>query len=287
MLCDEPNQVLNAVALSGGSKMSEAAFSGFQKLIFDSAGISISPSKTTLVSSRLGKRLRALDLPDFDAYLCYLTSAEGKTSGEFQQFVNLLTTNETYFFRESQHFDFLRKHILPNFDGRRPLRIWSAASSSGEEAYTIAMVLADELGVDGSWEIHGTDISTRMIQAARRGIYNEHRVRMVPKSVRYRYLMKGKGEREGYVAVVPELREHVKFEHYNLVESPAFNIGFDVIFCRNVLIYFEQDTKMKVVDRLCPQIRGNGFLLTGHSESLHGMNSKLSLIMPSVYQKLD
>jgi len=265
--------------------MSKKAFSGFQKLIFESAGITMSDAKKSLVSGRLGKRVRSLNLEGYDDYLKYLTKGEGSKNGEFQVFVDSLTTNETYFFREPKHFDFLNNEILAHHNADKLLRIWSAASSSGEEAYTLSMILADKLGIDGNWEILGTDISTEMIKSARQAVYNEHRARLVPEDKRRRYLLKGTGDQQGYVAVVPELKKHVRFEHYNLVESPLRKEIFDVIFCRNVLIYFSQETKKHVMQRLFKQLRQDAYLMTGHSESLHGMIPQLRSVQPSVYLK--
>lgn len=270
---------------SGNRGMSARTFAGFQELIFKAAGITMSDAKKSLVISRLAKRLRALRLSSYDDYLHYLTKGEGANNNEFQRFTDLLTTNETYFYREPQHFDFLKREILHKHRSNQLLRIWSAASSSGEEAYTLAMVLAEEFGLNGNWEILGTDISTEMIKAAQQGIYNEHRARMVPTDIRYRYLLKGTGKYDGYVSVVPEIKKHVRFEHYNLVESFTRKELFDVIFCRNVLIYFNQQTKKKVMERLCRQLKSGSYIMTGHSESLHGMMPQLKSVQPSVYLK--
>lgn len=267
------------------SVMSNKAFSGFQALIFQSAGITMSDAKRSLMTGRLVKRLRALKLQSYDDYLHYLTKGEGAHNNEFQRFTDLLTTNETYFYREPQHFDFLKQEILSKHQPNKLLRIWSAASSSGEEAYTLAMILTEELGINANWEIIGTDISTEMIKSARQAIYNEHRVRLVPKDIRYKYMLKGSGEYKGYVAVAPEIKKHVRFEHYNLVDSPNRKEMFDVIFCRNVLIYFDQETKKKVMKKLSKQLKVGSYLMTGHSESLHGMLPELKSVKPSVYLK--
>ncbi|RDH85695.1 MAG: SAM-dependent methyltransferase [endosymbiont of Galathealinum brachiosum] len=278
-------QLENSHNTDNQQAISSKAFSGFKKLIFESAGITMSDAKKSLVAGRLGKRLRILNLQSYDDYLKYLTVGEGVNNGEFQIFVDSLTTNETYFFREPQHFDFLKQEILKKHKPDQLLRIWSSASSSGEEAYTLAMILADELGIDAKWEILGTDISTEMISSAKQAIYNEHRVRLVPKDARHKYLLKGTGSNKGYVAVVPELKKHVRFEHYNLVDSPLRKEMFDVIFCRNVLIYFSQETKKIVMQRLYKQLKHGSYLMTGHSESLHGMISELRSVKPSVYLK--
>jgi len=273
-------------ALANNSALSEKAFKGFQKLIFDAAGISMSAEKKPLIASRLGKRIRVLNLVDYDGYYHYLTKGEGAGNGEMQRFVDLLTTNETYFYREPQHFEYLSKHILPRYNNGQPLRIWSAASSSGEEIYTMAMIIADSLGIDSNWEILGTDISIRMLESARQAIYSDYRVRLLPKHLRHRYMLKGKGKQQGYVAVAPEIRKHIRFEYYNLIESPPHASLFDVIFCRNVLIYFNKDTKQQVIQHLCKQLKNGCCLFTGHSESIHGMSNMLKAVSPSVYQKL-
>lgn len=267
------------------SAMSNKAFSGFQKLIFQTAGITMSDAKRSLMTGRLAKRLRVLKLQSYDDYLNYLTKGEGAHNNEFQRFTDLLTTNETYFYREPQHFDFLKQEVLSKHQPTKLLRIWSAASSSGEEAYTLAMILTEALGINANWEIIGTDISTEMIKSARQAIYNEHRVRLVPKDIRCKYMLKGSGEYKGYVAVAPEIKKHVRFEHYNLVDSPNRKEMFDVIFCRNVLIYFDQDTKKKVMKKLSKQLKVGSYLMTGHSESLHGMLPELKSVKPSVYLK--
>lgn len=278
-------QLLNMNSMDDDDTMSAKSFSGFQTLIFDAAGITMSDEKKSLVSGRLAKRLRTLNMESYDEYLAYLTKGEGRSNGEMQMFTDLLTTNETYFYREPQHFDFLKQEILPDYRSGKSLRIWSAASSSGEEAYTLAMILAEELGIEGNWNIVGTDISTRMISSAQEAIYNEYRVRLVPEDIRHKYLLRGTGEHNGYVAVTPEIKKHVRFEHYNLVESPLKPEIYDVIFCRNVLIYFNQETKKKVLQRLCRQLKPSSYLMTGHSESLHGMVSELQSIRPSIYLK--
>ena len=265
--------------------ISDKAFAGFQSLIYKAAGISMSDGKKPLVSGRLAKRLRAHGMKSFDEYLDYITKGDGADNSEFQIFVDLLTTNETYFYREPQHFEFLKREILAKHDPSKLLRVWSAASSSGEEAYTLAMIISDMLGLRANWEIIGTDISTTMIAAAQKAIYNEHRVRLVPNDMRYKYLLRGSDKYHGYVAVAPELKKHVRFEHYNLVESTPRKEMFDVIFCRNVLIYFDKNTKIKVLERLCAQLKSGSYLMTGHSESLHGMVPQLKSIKPSVYLK--
>lgn len=283
--------VTNAANITKQPEISDKAFKNIQALIYKLAGINLSEAKKTLVVGRLNKRLRYLQLPNFDSYYDYLVSKESNKDQELQMFVDLLTTNETYFFREQLHFDFLVKNILPDFKtGKKkgqPLSIWSAASSSGEEGYTLCMLLAEHLGIDGNWRVLGTDISSVILSDARKGVYDEHRVRLVPKSYRYKYLLKGTGSQKGRTAVVPELKKHIKFESYNLIDSPLNKEAFDVIFCRNVLIYFDHKTKDKVVNRLCKNLKSDGYLFSGRSESLHSLSHTLTTVKPSVYQNIN
>ncbi|PCI58263.1 MAG: SAM-dependent methyltransferase [Gammaproteobacteria bacterium] len=271
--------------------ISAKAFKNIQALIYKIAGISLSDAKKTLVTGRLNKRLRVLKLANFDDYYDFLLSNEVNTSNginnndELQTFVDLLTTNETYFFREQMHFDFLVNTILPSFKNNQPLALWSAASSSGEEAYTLAMLLAEHLGINGNWRILGTDISATILADARRAIYNEQRVRLVPAHYRHKYLLQGTGSQQGNVAVVPELKKHVRFESFNLVDGVINSDKFDVIFCRNVLIYFDHHTKDKVVNRLCRNLKAGGYFISGRSESLHSLSHGLNTVKPSIYQQ--
>ncbi len=269
--------------------ISNKAFENIKNLIYKIAGISLSETKKPLVAGRLNKRLRALSLENFQDYYKYLISEKGRVSvngsSEMQLFTDLLTTNETYFFRESQHFDFFVQEVLNKHSTDKTLKIWSAASSSGEEGYTLCMLLAEHLGETGNWSVLGTDISSRILNSARQGVFNEYRARMVPVKYRNKYLLKGTGSQKGYVAIVPELRKNISFAKFNLVEDPLFRESFDVIFCRNVLIYFDQKTKQKVVSRLSQLLKPKGFLITGRSESLHSLTHHLQTVQPSIYQK--
>lgn len=267
-------------------KLSKEAFDLFRKLIYDKAGISMSDVKQALVEGRLAKRVRALKLGDFKSYYHHITKDAGRDNGELQNCIDLLTTNETYFFREEHHFEFLRKEILPHINKSKTLRIWSSAASSGEEAYTLSMVLADKLGINGNWEILGTDISTRVLDSARRAIYPDQRISKVPADYKRKYLLKGVRSQAGLSFVIPELQKHVQFQHYNLLESKRPSVMFDVIFCRNVLIYFDAEVKKKVVERLCQNLVSSGHLMIGHSETLHGMLSTMRVVQPSIYERV-
>jgi chemotaxis protein methyltransferase CheR len=261
--------------------MDDSEFALFQKMIYDITGINMTGAKKALVTGRLAKRLKHYGLASYADYFHFLKK-EG--NGEQQIAVDLLTTNETYFFRESKHFDFLREGILPKWKtGAR--RIWSAASSSGEEAYTLSMVLSEHCSVN-EWDIVGTDICTEVIGKARLGQYPIERTDNIPTAYLKKYCRKGIGSQEGTFVIANELRSRVGFVHANL-KSDLTRLGsFDVIFLRNVLIYFDIPTKKQVVENLCRQLKPGGFLFVGHSESLNGITNDLILVAPSVYEKI-
>lgn len=262
--------------------INDKEFSQFQDLIYSIAGISLSSAKKPLVSGRLTKRLREHQLLNFGDYFDLLNS--GNYPDEIQTAVDLLTTNETYFFREPKHFDFLRDEILANHKKGQPFRVWSAASSSGQEAYTIAMVLADCLG-DEPWEILASDISSRVLEQARSGKYPLEQARNIPKELLNKFCLKGVGSQEGSFLIERNLRSRVNFMQVNL-NSTLPKLGeFDLIFLRNVMIYFDEETKRQVVRRIIEQLKPDGHLLIGHSESLNGIVNDMKSLRPSIYYK--
>lgn len=262
--------------------LSDKEFSQFRTMIYDIAGISMSPAKKPLVSGRLAKRVKHHNLNSYDAYFQLLMKNGG--DGELQMAIDLLTTNETYFFREPKHFDFLRDRILPERKPGKPFRLWSAASSSGEEPYSIAMLLADVLG-ETPWEIIGSDISTRILERARSGLYAMERAEDIPKHYLSRFCLKGTGTQDGKFLVAKELRNRIQYRQVNLNETLPKMGEFDVIFLRNVMIYFDMETKRQVVSRMIPLLNPGGYLIIGHSESLNGVTDELKVVMPSVYRK--
>jgi chemotaxis protein methyltransferase CheR len=262
--------------------LSDKEFTQFRTMIYDIAGISMSPAKKPLVSGRLAKRVKHHNLNSYDAYFQLLMKNGG--DGELQMAIDLLTTNETYFFREPKHFDFLRDRILPERKPGKPFRLWSAASSSGEEPYSIAMLLADVLG-DTPWEIIGSDISTRILERARSGLYAMERAEDIPKHYLSRFCLKGTGTQDGKFLVAKELRNRIQYRQVNLNETLPKMGEFDVIFLRNVMIYFDMETKRQVVSRMIPLLNPGGHLIIGHSESLNGVTDELKVVMPSVYRK--
>lgn len=265
--------------------LSDREFMLFQRFIYDAAGITMANGKQALVSGRLGKRLTHHQLDSYSDYLRHLE----KDPDELRIAVDLLTTNETYFFREPKHFALLRELAQACRQGgagerQRPLRVWSAASSSGEEVYSIAMVLADVLG-DGPWEVLGSDISTRMLQRGRNGHYPQERASQIPHEYLKRFCLKGQGSEAGTMLIERALRQRVQFQQVNLNQAlPTLGV-FDVIFLRNVMIYFNLETKRQVVARLLAQLRPGGYFLIGHSETLNDVNDTLSAVAPSIYRK--
>ncbi|MBS1198878.1 MAG: cheR, partial [Proteobacteria bacterium] len=232
---------------------------------------------------RLRRRLTHHAFSSFSQYYKFVSTPQH--ADELQIMVDLLTTNETYFFREPKHFAFLRDEILP---ARRPsetFRIWSAASSSGEEAYTMAMVLAEHIR-GGSWEVFGSDISTQVLEKARAGLYPLERTEGIPPAFLTKYCMKGVRSQAGKLMISSELRKNVRFEQVNLTNPVEAWVGnFDVIFLRNVMIYFDLETKQQVVANLLPHLKSGGYFIVGHSESLNGITQTLRTVQPTIYRK--
>jgi chemotaxis protein methyltransferase CheR len=270
---------------AGLAVLSDKDFQKFSELIYRIAGISMSPAKKPLITSRLTKRLKHHQLTTYSDYFNFITSPQGKE--ELQQAVDALTTNETHFFREPKHFEFLRQRVIPARQIGRAMRIWSAACSSGEEPYSIAMLLDDMLGAE-PWEIVASDISSRILDKARSGLFPMERMPEIPKPYLNRYCLKGVGEQDGTLLIEKFLRDRVRFSAHNLMQPPPRLEPFDVIFLRNVMIYFDQETKRQVVTRLLPLLRPGGYFLIGHSESLNGVIDKLLLpVLPAIYRKPD
>ena len=264
------------------TNITDQEFAFFQRFIFETAGITLSSAKKALVCGRLSKRLQQRKLNSYSEYLRLLSS--GSDPAEVQMAVDLLTTNETYFFREPKHFELLRKDAEAARDNGRTYRVWSAACSSGEEPYSIAMVLADVLDPH-PWELIGSDLSTRVLQKARSGHYPTSRAEHVPAAYLRRFCLRGTGEQEGTLLVDRTLRARVDFRQINLNQRlPQLGL-FDFIFLRNVMIYFNADTKRQVVARLITLLRPGGWFVIGHSESLNEITTALQHTAPSVYRK--
>jgi chemotaxis protein methyltransferase CheR len=263
--------------------ISDQEFAHFQRFIFEAAGIALADSKKMLVSSRLGTRVQHHELGSFAQYFRLLNS--GESPAEVQIAIDLLTTNETYFFREPRHFEFLEKQLAAMPARQQPLRIWSAAGSTGEEAYSIAMLLEDRFQ-GRPWEIVASDISTRVLARARAGHYPMERARHVPKAYLQRFCLKGTGKQQDTLLVDRSLRSKVSFLQINLNDRlPAIGT-FDFVFLRNVLIYFNTQTKREVVARALSVLQPGGWLFIGHSENLNGISEAVKPAAPSIYRKL-
>lgn len=262
--------------------ITDREFAQFQRLIHQIAGISLSPAKKAMVCGRLAKRVRELGLDSYGDYLQRLAGRHAQD--ELQTAVDLLTTNETFFFREKKHFEFLARHVQA---ARRPglmFRAWSAACSSGEEPYSIAMVLAECLG-DGPWEVVASDISRRVLARGQGGCYAMERAEHIPTQYLRRYCLRGIGSKTDTFLIERFLRDRVRFVPINL-NAALGNIGpFDVVFLRNVMIYFDMTTKQQVVARVAATLRSGGIFIVSHSETLHGISDALEQIVPSVYRK--
>lgn len=259
---------------------SDREFQLFQQLIENKLGIFLPPQKKALLSNRLWKRLIACDIHGFDEYYRYIQSPQGK--GELNLALELITTNETYFFREQKHFDYLRDEILPSVKPGGNFRVWSAAASTGEEPYSIAMLLTDRCPT--TWELLCSDVNRKVIEQAKVGIYPEMRIKNIPPDYLRRFCRKGVGSQEGNTRVNAELRQAVQFFTLNLHEDFPDLGQFDLVFLRNVLIYFENDNKTKILERIASTLKPNGILFVGHSESLHGISSRFTPVKPAIYR---
>ena len=261
-------------------------FEQFRALIYQECGINLNDSKKTLLVSRLSKRLRTLELDSFQEYYDMVS---GQTeSDEFTLLLDLVSTNKTDFFREPKHFDFLREQIMPTLQSSRRIRVWSSASSSGEEPYTIAMTLYDSGPDPDRWDfkILASDISTRVLARAASGVYEEERVRELPPDVVTRHFLRGKGERAGMIKVKPHLTQMVRYRRINLMdENFPIKAPLDLIFCRNVMIYFDRPTQAQLVNKFYRYLKPGGYLFIGHSESLQRLDQPFKAIAPTIYQK--
>lgn len=268
-------------------------FSSLREYIQKLCGVSISIEKKTMLEARIQKRLKTLKLPSYDAYCNYLFSPVGQNQ-ELEVFIDLVTTHKTYFFRESHHFDFLTKIALPQLiketDGAYQLKVWSVGCSTGQEPYTVAMVISEFIRARNlknfNYSILGTDISEYVLLEAQRGIYLEEQITEIPMDLRMRYLLQSKDRTNKRIRFIPEIRKCVEFQRLNLI-SQNFGIRqkMDFIFFRNVMIYFDRPTQIKILQKLCEQLVEGGFLFTGHSENLFQTNLPLVQIQPSVFQK--
>jgi len=262
------------------STLSAESFASITRLFHSVSGIKLGEHKQALVSGRLHKLAQEAGEPDLDAYVDKLVRGQASPA-EMTRVIDRLTTNETYFFREPEHYNHLAERLKAQPKGKEFL-VWSAASSSGEEAYGAAMLLDDMLGAT-PWQVIGTDLSTSVVESAQRGLYSMERARMVPPAYLKRYCLKGQGAHEGEVLMERSLRERVRFMPANLMQALPALPQFDVIFLRNVLIYFDNAAKEQIVRNVLTQLKPDGVLYTGHAESLSTLKLPLRALATAVH----
>ncbi|MEO9483696.1 MAG: CheR family methyltransferase [Ekhidna sp.] len=274
---------------SGVIKIGDREFSKLSSFINTNYGIKLPDVKRTMLQARLQKRLKENNLSSFKDYCDLVFSDKGEQT-EIVHMIDMVSTNKTDFFRESSHFDFMKSTILPAFSqkGKGILKVWSAACSSGEEVYTIGMVISEFIRSKPGFDYAtlGSDISQQMLQRSSTAVYSMKSVEMLPMELKKRYLLKKKAAVDPDVRIVPELRSKVQFQRVNLMsESYQVPADFDIIFCRNVLIYFEREVQELVIWKLLKHLKPGGYLFLGHSESIMGMNLPINQIKPTIYQK--
>lgn len=264
-------------------ELSPTQFARITELLYDHSGIRMREGKEGLVRARLAKRLRLLGLPDFDAYLSHVETEPSR--GEFAEMIDALTTNKTSFLREASHFDFLRDEVFPSLNGS--VRLWSAGCSSGEEPYTLAMLLNESYSNAASRDVRilATDISHRVLAAAKAGRYSTEIMADVPEAWLKRYWTRRSDASRDVFEAGPALRRMVHFAKLNLMEKWPMQGPFDAILCRNVMIYFDKGTQQRLVERYHALLKPGGFLFVGHSESLTGLTHRFRYVQPAVYVK--
>ena len=268
-------------------------FHRFSGLIYESVGIKMPPAKKTMLEARLQKRLKALGIATFEEYSDYVFSLEGRTT-EMVHLIDVVTTNKTDFFREPGHFDFMVKTALPNIlavrgdASREPVRIWSAGCSTGEEPYTLAMVLSEFAAgrPDFRVAITASDICTQVLQTAKTAIYPEERTDPIPLNLKKKYLMRSREKSKSLVRISPRLRSLVNFRRINFMDDDlGITEKMDIIFCRNVVIYFDKPTQQTLMRKFYKQLKPGGYFFIGHSETLSGLDVNFKAVASTVYRK--
>lgn len=263
-------------------------FQFLRRLVGEHAGINLSEAKRELVYGRITRRIRALNLDGFDEYCALL---EESPDGEIGNFINAITTNLTSFFREEHHFEFLRDTLVPTWlktSSRPRVRLWSAGCSTGEEPYSLAMTLRESMPATalGDVALLATDIDTNVLAHAEAGIYDASRVESLPKARLQQWFRRGRGPNADRVRVVPELQSMIRFRQLNLMQDWPVRGPFDVIFCRNVVIYFDKPTQRRLFARFAEKLAPRGYLIIGHSETLYNVSEAFELVGRTVYRKL-
>lgn len=274
------------------AKMSDEDFNRLSDFVYKQSGIKLPPVKKIMLQSRLQKRLRELSITSFKEYTDYVFSPEGQKN-EIIHMIDVVSTNKTDFFREPVHFDFLNSDVLPEYMGKSrlnyTLKVWSAGCSSGEEPYTIAITLQEFKNNNPKFDysILGTDISSVILQNAATAVYKEERIVNIPLELKRKYFLKSKDRSKRTVRVIKDLRNKISYHRLNFM-SDSYNLPemFDVIFCRNVLIYFNRETQEQVINKLCYKLKSGGYLFIGHSESIIGMNVPLEQLKPTIFRRI-
>jgi chemotaxis protein methyltransferase CheR len=271
-------------------ELTDTEFEKISRLVYEQCGINLSEGKKELVKARLGKRIRSSQFGSFRDY--YQHVMKDDSGQELVQLLDAIATNFTFFFREQEHFAYLRSEILPGLMERkrsngRELRFWSAGCSSGEEPYSIAITLLEEVKHPQGWSLSilATDISTKALKTAESGVFHKERVQSIPSPMVKKYFLKGDRNWQDYVRVKDHVKQHIRFERLNFMEPFHFKEPFDCIFCRNVMIYFDKKTQGDLVNRFYGSLEKGGFLFIGHSESLAGISHPFRYIRPAVYKK--
>ncbi len=285
-------RVLEPVGLAGVPELPDRVFHGYQRLIYREAGIYLGPHKKALLVGRLSRRLRELGGPTFSAYLRQVE----EDTAERGRLLEAICTHETHFFREPRHFEFLEQEVLPRWrsqggtdTGGRRVRVWSAGCSTGEEAFSLAMVLRMHLPPEEGWaiEILATDLSSRILERARQTLWPVERAQEIPTHYLKAFMLRGIGSQEGWMKAGPELRPLVSFQRLNLNEEPSQALGrFDLLFCRNVLIYFDAASKARAVEQLLRHLLPRGYFFVGHAESLGTLTQRVRTVRPTIYTPL-
>ena len=264
-------------------------FDYLRDLVYREAGINLTPAKRCLVQTRIGKLMRRNGIGGYDELFHILES--DKSGHELVRVLDAICTNHTYFFRESEHFEYLDKEILPTIvetKKAKTIRVWSAGCSSGEEPYSLAITLNEFLRKYDRWSfyIYASDLSSKVLNTAKRGIYDYDEIRHLSEDIKKRYFKKGRNQFQHLIKVKDHLTRNIRFARHNLLSKLESESNFDIIFCRNVMIYFDMDTKKRVVDRLSEKLADNGYFITGHSESLNMIEHNMKMEKPTIYRRI-
>ncbi|MEE8553133.1 MAG: protein-glutamate O-methyltransferase CheR [Desulfobacterales bacterium] len=269
------------------TELSDSNFRRFSQLVYENCGINLHDGKKELVRARLGKRLRATGCKNFNTYFKLLN--EDAKGWELVHMLDAISTNQTFFFREEKHFEFLKEKVFPSYKALLPkrLRLWSAGCSSGEEPYSLALWLTEHFEQIDSFDVKimATDISTKVLAKAERGVYPKKQLSKIPKHQLRKYFQRGVGRQEGFLRVKQPLKDMVEFQRHNLMGPFEHENSFHLIFCRNVMIYFKRETRESLIDKFYSCLEVGGYFLIGHAESLTGIKHRFKYVQPSVYKK--